>query len=534
MEGIAFRESQRDGLPAIPVRACQDHLNDYASSTERENMDADQLLRNERKYGMILDGESVESKSSEHFDVAYPYDGTVWATVPDATPDDVDDAVAAARRCFESNEWRGLSATDRGELLFSLADEIESHVEEFAHLETLANGKLIREMRGQAESLPRWYRYYGGLADKVQGDTMPIEQEGFLGYTKPEPYGVVGAITTWNSPLSLATYKIAPAIAAGNTVVLKPSELAPISSIRLAELALDAGFPPGALNVVTGFADVGAALARHEDVARVALTGGPEAGKAVAKAAAGNIVPSTLELGGKSPNIVFPDADLDNAVTGAVKGIFAASGQTCIAGSRLFLHDDIADEFVDRLVERAEAIDLGDPLDDETEMGPLISERQHERVSEYVRGALDEGATLRTGGEEHDVPGGLYYPPTVLTDVTNDMTIAQEEVFGPVVSVLTFREEDEVVEAANDSEYGLAAGVWTNDIRRGHRMADQLEAGVVWLNTYRKSSFTMPFGGFKKSGIGVEKGMEAIEEYVQTKSVWVETEGDVSDPFRLV
>ncbi|AZH25338.1 aldehyde dehydrogenase [Haloplanus aerogenes] len=496
-------------------------------------MDHTELLAG-REYGMIVDGERVDATAGERFDVTYPYDGTAWASVPEATAEDVDAAVDAARRRFESDDWQDRSATERGQLLFALADEIEAHTEELAHLESLSNGKLIREMRGQVESLPDWYRYYGGLADKVQGDTMPIEQDGFFGYTKPEPYGVVGAITTWNSPLSLATYKIAPAIAAGNTVVLKPSELAPVSAIRLAELALDAGFPPGALNVVTGFAEAGAALAGHEDIDRVALTGGPTAGKAVAKAAAENVVPSTLELGGKSPNIVFPDADLDTAVTGAIKGIFAASGQTCIAGSRLFLHESIADDFLDRLIERTEAISLGDPLDEATEMGPIVSAEQLAGVRDHVDRAVDDGATLLTGGEEREVPDGPFYPPTILGDVTNDMAIAREEVFGPVLAVLTFESEDEVIEKANDSEFGLAAGVWTTDIRRGHRMADQLEAGVVWLNTYRKSSFTMPFGGFKQSGMGVEKGIEAIDEYLQTKSVWVETEGEISDPFRLV
>jgi len=496
-------------------------------------MDPTELLEG-REYGMIVDGERVDAATGNRFDVTYPYDGTAWASMPEATADDVDAAVGAARRCFEGDDWQARSATERGELLFALADEIEAHTEELASLESLSNGKLIREMRGQVESLPDWYRYYGGLADKVQGDTMPIEQDGFFGYTKPEPYGVVGAITTWNSPLSLATYKIAPAIAAGNTVVLKPSELAPVSAIRLAELALDAGFPPGALNVVTGFAEAGAALAGHEGVDRVALTGGPTAGTAVAKAAAENIVPSTLELGGKSPNIVFPDADLDTAVTGAIKGIFAASGQTCIAGSRLFLHESIAADFLDRLIERTEAISLGDPLDEDTEMGPIVSADQLAGVRDHVDRALAEGATLLTGGDDREVPDGPFYPPTILGDVENDMAIAREEVFGPVLAVLTFEDEDEVIETANDSEFGLAAGVWTTDIRRGHRMADRLEAGVVWLNTYRKSSFTMPFGGFKRSGMGVEKGIEAIDEYLQTKSVWVETEGEISDPFRLV
>ncbi|WP_435075521.1 aldehyde dehydrogenase [Halorubrum sp. HHNYT27] len=497
-------------------------------------MDASDLLSQQREYQMFIDGKPTEAASGERFDISYPYQETAWASVPEAAATDVDTAVAAARQRYESDSWQARSATERGKLLFALADEIEAHTEELAALETLSNGKLIREMRGQVESLPDWYRYYGGLADKVQGDTMPIEQDGFFGYTVPEPYGVVGAITTWNSPLSLATYKIAPAIAAGNTVVLKPSELAPVSALRLAELADEAGFPSGALNVVTGFADVGAALAGHNDIDRVALTGGPEAGRAVATAAADNIVPSTLELGGKSPNIVFPDANLENAVTGAIKGIFAASGQTCIAGSRLFLHEDIAETFLNRLVERTEQIDLGDPLDEETEMGPIVSEAQLDGVRDHVDGAIDEGATLLTGGPERDVPDGPFYPPTILTDVTNDMAIAREEVFGPVLAVLTFETEDEVVEKANDSEFGLASGVWTKDIQRGHRMADALEAGVVWLNTYRKSSFTMPFGGFKQSGIGVEKGIEAIEEYVQTKSVWVETKDEVSDPFRLV
>ncbi|OYR51924.1 carnitine dehydratase [Halorubrum sp. Ea1] len=497
-------------------------------------MDASELLSQQQEYQMIIDGEQTEAAGGERFDVSYPYQKTMWASVPEATATDVDDAVTAARQRYESDSWQARSATERGKLLFSLADKIEEHTEELAALETLSNGKLIREMRGQVESLPDWYRYYGGLPDKVQGDTMPVEQDGFFGYTTPEPYGVVGAITTWNSPLSLATYKIAPAIAAGNTVVLKPSELAPVSALRLAELADDAGFPSGALNVVTGFAEAGAALAGHDDIDRVALTGGPEAGRAVATAAADNIVPSTLELGGKSPNIVFPDADLENAVTGAIKGIFAASGQTCIAGSRLFLHEEIAEQFLNRLVDRTEQIDLGDPLDEETEMGPIVSESQLSSVQEHVESAIDDGATLLTGGPERDVPGGPFYPPTILTDVTNDMAIAREEVFGPVLAVLTFETEDEVIEKANDSEFGLASGVWTKDIQRGHRMADALEAGVVWLNTYRKSSFTMPFGGFKQSGIGVEKGIEAIEEYVQTKSVWVETEDEVSDPFRLV
>jgi aldehyde dehydrogenase (NAD+) len=486
-------------------------------------------------YEIVIDGESSAAVSGERFDVTYPYTGDVWATVPRGDSTDVDQAVRAARECFESDRWTGLSATDRGELLYALADEIEAHVDELAELESLSNGKLIREMQGQVESLPDWYRYYAGLADKIHGDTIPVEQEEMFNFTQPEPYGVVGAITPWNSPLSLATYKIAPAVAAGNTIVLKPSEITPVSAIRLAELASDAGFPDGALNVVTGFEEPGKALASHDDIDKLAFTGSDSAGRSVAKAAGEKIVPVTLELGGKSPNIVFPEADLDNALNGVIKGIFAASGQTCVAGSRLFLHESIHNEFVERLVERAEDITMDDPLDPETEIGPIAFQGQFEKVKEHVENALSEGATLATGGEpREDLPGGLFYPPTILTDVTNDMAVAQEEIFGPVLSVIPFATEDEAVTKANDSRYGLAAGIWTTDISRAVRMKDRLEAGVVWINTYRKSSFTTPFGGHKDSGIGVEKGKAAVQEYYQTKSVWISTKDSVSDPFKLI
>jgi len=487
------------------------------------------------EYDMVIGGESVEARSGERFGVEFPYTRDEWATVPEAGAEDIDEAVTAAKDCFESDEWQSLSATDRGKLLYDLADILEDHVDEIGRLESLSNGKLFSAMRGQAEALPDWYRYYAGLADKITGDTIPVEDERMFNFTLKEPYGVVGAITPWNSPLMLATYKIAPAIAAGNTVVLKPSEITPISAVRLAELTQEASWPDGALNVVTGFGEPGAALTEHEDVQKVAFTGGQETGSLVGSAAGENIKPVTLELGGKSPNIVFPDADLENAVTGAIKGIFAATGQTCIAGSRLFLHEDIEEEFMERLLERTEKLRLGDPFDDETEIAPLAFQGQFDKVEKYVDIAKDEGATLVAGGEPRDdLPGGLFYPPTIFTDVENDMRIAQEEVFGPVLSVLTFSDEDEVVKEANDIDYGLAAGVWTNDIRRGVRMSEQIEAGVVWVNTYRKSSFTTPFGGYKKSGVGIEKGIDAISQYLQTKSVWIEMEGEVSDPFRLV
>lgn len=491
-------------------------------------------LETTTEYDLFIDGEAVPASTGDRFEVEYPYTRTVWASVATADATDVDRAVAAARRCFESSEWQSLLATDRGELLHSLANQIEEHVDELARMETYANGKLFREMRAQVENLPRWYRYYGGLADKIQGDTFPNEQADMFTFSTMEPYGVVGAITPWNSPLSLATYKIAPAIAAGNTIVLKPSEITPVSSIRLAELALAAGFPSGALNVVPGFGEAGSALSTHDNVDKLGFTGGVETGRKVGRAGGENLVPVTLELGGKSPNIVFPDADLDMAVSGVVKGIFAASGQTCIAGSRLFVHESIVDDLVDRLVERAESIRMGDPMDPDTEMGPIAFEDQFEKVSGYVDIALDEGATLATGGKPAaDLQGGLFYPPTILTDVSNEMRIAREEVFGPVLAVLTFTGEDEAITMANDTDFGLGAGVWTQDISRAMRVTDAIRAGVVWVNTYRKSSFTTPFGGFKDSGIGREKGIEGMLAYMQSKSVWINTADTVGDPFKI-
>jgi aldehyde dehydrogenase (NAD+) len=486
-------------------------------------------------YDMFIDGSSMASESGERFDIEYPYDRSVWATAPRGNEHDVDMAVTAAQECFESDEWQKMTATQRGNLLFEFANVLEDHTEELGRLESLSNGKLFSAMNAQAEALPKWYRYYAGLADKITGTTIPVDDDRMFNFTLKEPYGVVGAITPWNSPLMLATYKIAPAIAAGNTVVLKPSELTPISAIRLAELANKAGWPDGALNVVTGFARPGAALTEHNCVQKVAFTGGLETGSTVGETAGRNIKDVTLELGGKSPNIVFPDADMDKAVTGAIKGIFAASGQTCIAGSRLFLHESIIDDFVDELLSETRKIRMGDPFDEDSEIGPIAFQGQLEKIQKHVNIAKSEGAKLACGGEPRDdLPGGLFFPPTILTDVDNNMKIAQKEVFGPVLSVLSFSNEADVIRKANDSNFGLAAGVWTNDLRRAVRMSNNLEAGVVWVNTYRKSSFTTPFGGYKKSGIGVEKGVEALDDYLQIKSVWMELEGELSNPFHLI
>jgi len=484
-------------------------------------------------YGMVIGGESVDSESGDRLDVTFPYTQDVWATVPVGTEQDVDRAVTAARECYESEEWQSLTPSERGELLFALADELEGDFDELVRLGVFGNGKLVKEMEGRIGGIADWYRYFGGLADKVGGKTIPTNLEGRFTYTRRVPYGVVAGITPWNSPLSIGTYKVAPAIAAGNTIVLKPSEINPVTTLRLGELALGAGFPEGAINVVTGYGETGAALTEHPDVQKVAFTGGTAAGSQVGQAAGKNITPVTLELGGKSPNIVFPDVDLDMALTGAVRSIFSSGGQSCNAGSRLFLHTNIYDEFVSRLADRAEEINIGSPLHAETDMGPIAHKGQFKQISKYVQTAIDEGATLVTGGEPcADADGELLYRPTIFTDVTDEMTIAREEIFGPVLSVFEFNTEEEVIERANDTEYGLAAGVWTGDLERGLRLTEQIEAGIVWVNTYRQMSYTLPFGGMKQSGIGRENGTEAIDEYLQTKSVCINTSGQVPDPFK--
>jgi aldehyde dehydrogenase (NAD+) len=466
--------------------------------------------------------------TEEIIDVVFPYTGATWATVPSATPDVVDAAVTAAHEAFVDDDWGGLTQTERGRLLGEVADAIDADAATLARLETLGNGKPVTSTLAQVHGLANRIRYYAGLADKIQGETIPVDRPGLRAHTQREPYGVVAAITPWNSPLALAGYKLGPALAAGNTVVLKPSEFTPVSSIRLAAVLREAGLPPGVVNVVTGDGTAGAALTSHPGVDAVSFTGGVETGRKVGRTAGERITPAVLELGGKSPNVVFPDADVDAAVEGAVTAIFAAAGQTCIAGSRLLLHESIHDTFVDQLVERAEAIRLGSPLDPATEMGPIATAPQFETIQRYVDVAREEGATVVTGGAPVSAEQ-LLYPPTVLTGVENDDTVACEEVFGPVLSVLTFEDEADALAKANDTEFGLAAAVWTENVRRANRLADRLEAGVVWLNTYRQLSFTTPFGGYKQSGVGRENGTEAIGEYVQTKTVWTETRPGSTD-----
>lgn len=489
-------------------------------------------------YDVFIDGEFQSAESDDRIDIKYPYDGEVWATVPDGDAADIDAAITAARRTFESETWSGLRASERRALLYDIADTIDDHADELGKLETRQNGKLLREMGGQLESLSGWYRYYGRLCEEVEeGRTIPVENKdgGMFNYIRKEPYGVIGAITPWNSPLLLTTWKLAPALAAGNTFVHKPSEETPVSALRLAELIYEyTDLPDGVYNVVPGYSETGAALSNHTDVDKLAFTGSTAAGREVAATAGEHLTKVSLELGGKSPNIIFPDANLNNVINGVMKGIFAATGQTCLAGSRVLVHEAIRDEFVDKLTDRADEIELGDPLDPGTEMGPVAFREQWEKVKGYIDSGQEEGATLAFGGEQpDDLPGDCFIQPTVLVDIESGMQVAQEEIFGPVASVITFADEEEALELANDVEYGLAAGVWTEDMRRAQQMAEGIQAGTVWINEYRMVAPESPFGGYKDSGLGRENGREGLEEYYQTKSVWIDQTGEVGDPFAL-
>lgn len=486
-------------------------------------------------YQMLIGGEWVASETGRWIDSINPFTAKPWARVPRGEASDVRRATSAAKAAFRSADWKGLSASARGLLLFRLADLIAEQAEELARLETTDNGKLINEMAGQLRYIPQWFRYYGGLADKIEGSVIPIDKPGVLNFTRHEPLGVVAAITPWNSPLMLAAWKLAPALAAGNTIVWKPSEYSSVSALAFAKLFEKAGFPPGVLNVVTGYGhEIGEALVQDPNVAKVAFTGGDQTGQSVYQLAAKNIKHVTLELGGKSANIVFGDADLNNAVKGVVSGIFAASGQTCIAGSRALVHRSIYREFVQKLVEFAKTAHLGDPLETSTQVGPITTHQQYQKVLDYIRIAKEEGANCELGGKVPSAPelgSGWFVEPTIFSDVHSDMRIAREEVFGPVLAIIPFDDEEDAIRIANNTIYGLAAGVWTRSMRTALLMSEKLEAGTVWVNTYRAVSYMSPFGGYKRSGIGRENGIEAMREYLQTKSVWFDINENVPDPF---
>jgi aldehyde dehydrogenase (NAD+) len=490
-----------------------------------------------KKHRMLVDGEWVDALSGQWLESLNPFTAQPWALIPRGGRADVDRAVASAKKAFYGNDWRGLTATARGALLRRLADLLAAEAETLAELETTDNGKLLSEMRVQLHYAPKWFHYFAGLADKIEGRVLLTDKPGFFNFTREEPLGVVAAITPWNSPLLLAAWKLAPALAAGNTVVLKPSEHSSVSALVFGELFEKAGFPPGVVNVITGFGgEVGEPLITHADVAKVAFTGGDRTGQSVYEQAARGIKRVTLELGGKSANIVFDDANLEAAVNGVAAGIFAATGQTCIAGSRALIHRRVYDAFVDRLIALARSARMGNPLDLQTQVGPITTHPQYEKVLSYMQVAKDEGATCLLGGGPARRPecgSGWFVEPTIFSGVQPEMRIANEEVFGPLLALIPFDEEDEAVRIANSTIYGLAAGVWTSSIRRALTMSERLEAGTVWVNCYRVTSYMSPFGGYKRSGFGREGGMEAIREYLQSKSVWIDMEGRTPSPFAL-
>jgi aldehyde dehydrogenase (NAD+) len=487
-----------------------------------------------KRYEHYINGAPTTPSTGRYFASRNPYTGEDWAEMAEGDATDVDRAVEAASNAFEG-EWRCLTPSARGRLLFRLADLIEEAAPRLAEIEVTDNGKLLAEMGAQARYIAEWYRYYGGLADKIEGSVIPSDKPTFFNYTKYEPLGVVAMITPWNSPLLLLTWKLAPALAAGNTAVIKPSEFTSASTLEFVKLIEQAGFPPGVVNVITGFGrEAGSALVEHPDVAKVAFTGSDLSGQKIYESAAAGIKHVSLELGGKSPNIVFEDADQEAAVMGAISGIFAATGQTCLAGSRLLVQRSIHDQFVERLVEVAREARIGDPMDAATNVGPVTTAPQYNKVLEYIDIGRQEGANCVLGGQPYTGPGsrgGQFVEPTIFTGVTNDMRIAQEEIFGPVLAIIPFDDEEDAIAIGNDVAYGLAAGIWTSDMGRSLRMADRLRAGTIWVNTYRALSYTTPFGGFKRSGLGRENGIDAIKQYCDVKSVWIATETSAVNPF---
>ena len=477
---------------------------------------------------LFIGGEFVPAAEGGLIPVYNPHDNSLLAKVAEARPADIDRAVDAARRAFPA--WKRTSAADRGRLLLKLADAIEADAEYLAELETLDTGHPIRDTKNL--DVPRTaaaFRYFGGIADKVQGTIIPVEP-GFLNYVTREPLGVVGAVVPWNFPLLFTSWKMGPALAAGNTVVLKQAELTPLTTLRVAKLMADVGFPPGVVNIVPGYGHIaGQYLAEHNGVAKIAFTGSTITGRKIVQASAGNLKRVQLELGGKGANIVFDDANIDAAVGGSAFAIFHNQGQACIAGSRLLLQEKIADQFLDKFLSLAKSIRVGNPLDPQTEMGPLTSTQHRDRVLNYINIAKEQGSEVLTGGKQPDDPAlqaGCYVLPTVVTAKTTDR-VCQEEVFGPFVSVTRFKDEAEVIDVANSTEYGLGGGLWTRDLQRGHRVASAIHTGMVWVNSYKRVNPGSPFGGVGQSGYGREMGFEAMHEYTDAKSVWINVDAQI-------
>jgi aldehyde dehydrogenase (NAD+) len=472
---------------------------------------------------LLIDGHWVEGMKK--FDTINPATGEVLTQISAASSADVDHAVEAARRAFEDRNgpWRKLSASERGRLIWKLADLLEKHIDEFAELETLDNGKPIFESRYvDMPMVIDVLRYYAGWATKIHGETVSTSESAFT-YTLREPVGVVGMIVPWNFPLLLASWKLGPALACGNTVVWKPASQTSLTTLLFGKLAVEAGVPAGVINIVTGPGEVGRTMVRHPGIDKIAFTGSTAVGQEIMRSAADTVKRITLELGGKSPNIVFADSDIDSAVKGAITGIFYGKGEVCNAGSRLFLESKVKDEFTEKLVARASKMRPADPLDPKTRMGAIVSQEQMQTVLGYIETGKKDGAKLVAGGNRVTVDGGkgFFIEPTIFGDVKNDMTIAREEIFGPVLSVLTFDDVDEVVEHANNNPYGLAAAVWTRDVKKAHSVSRRLKAGTVWINTYGLMDASLPFGGYKSSGFGRELGARALEHYTETKTVWL-------------
>jgi acyl-CoA reductase-like NAD-dependent aldehyde dehydrogenase len=485
-----------------------------------------------RKFQNYIDGHFEDGMPS--FESRNPATGEVWALMPDAGSDGTDRAVKAAHRAFTDPAWADLTATQRGKLLYRLADLIAANVPDLAEIETADTGKIIRETSAQISYVADYYRYFAGLADKIQGAHLPIDKPGMEAWLRREPIGVVAAVVPWNSQLFLSAVKLGPALAAGCTIVLKASEEAPGPMLDFARLIHEAGFPPGVVNILTGFgADCGATLTSHPLVSRIAFTGGPETARHVLRNSAANLAVTSLELGGKSPIVVFADADIESAANAVVAGIFAATGQSCVAGSRLLVQRGLKDAFLATLAEKAARIQIGDPQKHETEMGPLATGRQRDRIERIVAASIAAGAKLITGGKRPEgFDHGFYYLPTILDCSGVNAPSVDEELFGPVLSVLAFDDEDEAVRLANGTPYGLASGVFTRDLARAHRLVRRIRAGIVWVNTYRAISPIVPFGGYGLSGFGREGGVESILDYTRTKSVWLKTTDDpFPDPF---
>ena len=488
-----------------------------------------------QNFKMYINGEWVESSSGKKIETLNPENNEVWATVPEADEKDVDKAVQSAQNAFENN-WSKLHPRERAKYLRLIGEQLRANAEHLGKIETIDTGKLYRETKTQANYIAEYYDYFAGLADKVEGTVVPVDKPDMQVTTTRIPIGVVAAIIPWNSQMLLTAVKLAPALAMGNTVVIKASELAPVTLLEFAKLIEKTGIPKGVINIITGLGEpCGKALTTHDLVERIAFTGGPETAKHIVKNSAENLSQVSLELGGKSPVVVFEDADQENALNGITAGIFGASGQSCIAGSRLYLHTKIYDEFLKKLIEKAEKIKLGSPMEDDAQMGPLNSFKQLENIEKKIKETIEQGGKIRCGGKRSSISNkGYYFPATIIECENHNLPVAENELFGPILSVMKFQNEKEVIEKMNDNKYGLSSGIYTSNFARGLRVSKAIRAGIVFINTYRLISPMAPFGGIKDSGYGKEAGIESIKEYTRIKTTWYNSsDKPMSDPFTM-